>query len=218
MADQNVGVRLTRVVIGIAVLLAACDSGPASSINPPATPSSTTSVSADLVFTTWVPDSKVLNGPEPGYKPALSGLTGHDVQAATTMLDGNGAVWMLKVTFTPAGSELFAKLTRDNVNACSGDPTAGPTANCAQRHLGMWLDMTQQDIDRWESPTYVASASQPFDLACLAQADAATICPKFVSDPITLAEIDGGVAAISCGCTQKAASDLAAAINLARTS
>jgi len=60
--------------------------------------------------------------------------------------------------------------------------------------------------------------SQPFDLACLAQAPAATACPKFLSDPITLAEIDGGTVAISCGCTQQVASDLAAAINSARSS
>ena len=82
--------RLTRLVVGIAFLLAACDSGTASSTNHPATPSPTTSVSALLVFTTWVPDTKVLNGPQPGYKPALSGLTGHDVQAAAAVLDANG--------------------------------------------------------------------------------------------------------------------------------
>jgi preprotein translocase subunit SecD len=174
-------------------------------------------VSALIVFTTWVPDSKVLNGPEPGYKPALSGLTGHDVQAAAAVLDDAGSVWILNVTFTSTGSRLFAKLTHDNVNACSGDPAAGPSANCAQRHLSIWLDMTQQDIDSWENPTYVANVSQPFDLACLAQASAATTCPKFVSDPITLAEIDGGIAAISCSCTQKAVTDLAAAINSARS-
>jgi preprotein translocase subunit SecD len=207
-----------RVVIGTAILLAACDSGSASSVNPPATPSPTNSVRALVVFATWVPDSKVTTGPEPGYKPALSGLTGHDVQAATAVLDANGAVWMLNIKFTPAGSKLFAKLTHDNVNACAGDPAAGPNANCAQRHLAIWLDLTQHDIDSWESVAYVAAVSQPFDLACLTQAPSATPCPKFVSDPITLAEIDGGDAAISCGCTQKAASDLAAEINSARSS
>ena len=28
-----------------------------------------------LVYTKWVPNSKVTSGPEPGYKPALTGLT-----------------------------------------------------------------------------------------------------------------------------------------------
>ena len=210
--------RLKGVVIGLGLLLAACDSGPVSTVSHPATPSPTSSVSALLVFTTWVPDSKVLNGPEPGYRPAFSGLTGHDVQAAAPMLDGSGVTWMLKVTFTPSGSTLFAKLTHDNVNACTGDPNGGPSANCAQRHLGLWLDLTQQDIDTWENPTYAGKVSQPFDLPCLAQSSPATTCSKFVSDPVTLAEIDTGIAAIGCDCTQKAASDLAAAINSGRGS
>jgi len=209
--------RLTRVVVGIAVLLVACDSGPASSVNQRATPSPTSSVSALLVFTTWVPDSKVTTGPEPGYKPAFSGLTGHDLVAARAVLDGTGSVWLLNVTFTPAGSKLFAKLTHDNVSACAGDPNAGPNASCAQRHLGMWLDLTQHDIDSWEDAAYVATVSQTFDLACLAQPPAATTCAKFVSDPITLAEIDGGMAEIGCACTQQGASALAAAINAARS-
>src|SRR5947199_9289301 len=29
-----------------------------------------------LVYTKWVPDAKVTAGPQPGYKPALTGLTG----------------------------------------------------------------------------------------------------------------------------------------------
>jgi len=76
----------------------------------------------------------VTNGPEPSYKPALSGLTGHDVQAATPVIDATGTVWRLNVTFTPAGSKLFANLTRDNVAACPGDAT-GAGAGCA---MGTW--------------------------------------------------------------------------------
>jgi preprotein translocase subunit SecD len=209
--------RLTGVVIGIAFLLVACDSGSASSVNHPATQSPTTSVSALLVFTTWVPDSKMTNGPEPGYKPALSDLTGHDVQAAIPVIDDTGTAWMLNVTFTPAGSKLFAKLTHDNVAACPGDAT-GAGVDCAMRHLAIWLELNQADIDSWENAAYVANVSQPFDLACLAQAPAATACPKLLSDPSTLEEIDGGTVAISCGCTHQGASDLAAAINSARSS
>lgn len=209
--------RLTKVFIGMAFLLVACSSGSASSVSHPATPSPTTSVNALLVLTTWVPDSNVTNGPEPGYKPALSGLTGHDVQAAIPVIDATGTVWMLNVTFTPAGSKLFAKLTHDNVAACPGDAT-GAGVGCAMRHLAIWLELTQADIDSWENAAYVANVSQPFDLACLAQAPAATPCPKLVSDPITLEEIDGGTVAISCSCTQKGASELAAAINSARSS
>lgn len=208
--------RLTTAVIGIAFLLVACDSGAASSANHAATPSPTTSVSALLVFTTWMPDPKVTNGPEPGYKPALSGLKGRDVLGATPIIDNNGTVWILKVTFTAAGSKLFAKLTHDNVAACPGD-VSGAGVGCTMRHLAIWLDLTQVDIDSWENPAYVANVSRAFDLACLAQTPAATACSKLVSDPITLEEIDSGTVAISCGCTLKSAGDLAAAINAART-
>src|SRR5437879_4993341 len=40
-----------------------------------------------LAYTTWVPDAKVTGGPEPGYKPAFSGLTGNDITSATTAID-----------------------------------------------------------------------------------------------------------------------------------
>src|SRR2546430_7760883 len=143
--------RLAIAVIGIALLIAACDSAPASSANHTSTSSPTTSAGALLVFTTWVPDSKVAGGVEPGYRPAFSGLTGHDVQMAAPVLDASGTVWLLNVTFTPAGSRLFAKLTLDNVNACPGDPATNANANCAQRHLSSWLGLTQQDIDSWEN-------------------------------------------------------------------
>lgn len=207
--------RLMTVGVAIA-LLAACESGSPSSVNYPATLSPTTTARALLVFTTWVPDNKVANGPEPGYKPALSGLTGHDVQAATPVIDATGTVWMLNITFTPAGSTLFGKLTHDSVAACPGD-ASGSGYGCAMRHLAIWLELTQTDIDNWENAAYVARVSEPFDLACLRRTPSATSCPKFLSDPITLAEIHDGVVAISCGCTQHAASDLAAAINSARS-
>ena len=206
--------RLTGAVIGMALVLVACDSGSATVV----TPSPTTRVSALLVFTTWVPDGKVTNGPEPGYKPVLSGLTGHDIQAAGPVIDQNGIDWTLNVTFTPAGAKLFAKLTRDNVAACPGDATTGAGPGCAMRHLAIWVELSQGDIDSWENAAFVAIVSQHFDLACLAQASATTACPKLLSDPITLGEIDSGIVAISCGCTQRAASDLAAAINSARSS
>lgn len=119
----------------------------------------------------------------------------------------------MNISFTPRGATLFAKLTRDNVAACSSGPM---NATCAQRHLGIWLDLTQADIDNWTEPTYAAKVSQPYDLACLTQASPATVCPKFVTNPITLQEITGGHAQIGCPCTQQSANELAAAINSER--
>lgn len=197
--------RLRACVIGIAGLVLACGSGSASSFSPlPTAPPS-----ALIVFTTWVADPNVTNGPEAGYKPAFTSLTGRDIQSAAAATDSTGINWLIDITFTPRGTNLFAQLTRDNVAACPS-----PSANCPQRHLGVWLDLTQTDIDSWEDPTYVAKVSEPFDLTCLTHGSPTTPCPKFVSDPITRQPIAGGHAAIACSCTERRARELAAAISM----
>jgi hypothetical protein len=76
----------------------------------------------------------------------------------------------------------------------------------------MWFDLTQTDIDSWEDPPYAAKVSQPFDIGCLARATVATLCPKLLSNPITLQEIPSGHVAISTADEQRA-KDLAAIIN-----
>jgi preprotein translocase subunit SecD len=199
--------RWTTTIIGIAMFATACGSAPVSSASPsPASPS------ALVVFTTWVPDPKVTNGPEPGYKPSLTGLTGHDIQNAAAVIDSEGTSWVVYLSFTSLGTNLFAQLTRANVAACPGDSRgAGP--GCPQRHLPMWLDLTQSDIDSWEDPTHAATVSQPYDLRCLTHGSSTAVCPKLVSDPITLQEIDGGHLTINGVFIQQTATDLATAIN-----
>jgi preprotein translocase subunit SecD len=166
-----------------------------------------------LVYTKWVPDTNVTNGPEPGYKPAFVNLTGNDISSANASIDPNGVSWVVNVNFTSAGGTTFADLTRANVAACPGDPNTVATANCPQRHLAIWLDLTQQDIDNWENAAYVSKVSQTYDTGCLAAQTASTVCGKFLTDPITLQEIDGGSATISGSFTQASATDLATGIN-----
>ena len=166
-----------------------------------------------LVYTRWVPDAKVTNGPEPGYKPQLTGLTGDDIQSANAGIDQNGISWVVNVTFTQSGATKFADLTRTAVAACPGDTTTSPTAQCAQRHLTIWLDLTQNDINHWEDPAYVSKVSGTYDTACLSAQTPNTICGKQLTDPITIQEIDGGQAVISGTFTQASANDLATGIN-----
>ncbi len=166
-----------------------------------------------LVYTKWVPDSKVTGGPEPGYKPALTGLSGNDIASASAAIDQTGTTWVVNTTFTSAGAQTFDTLTRDNVAACPGDPSTTAAANCAQRHLAIWLDLTQQDIANWDDPNYVAKVSAPYDPACLAAQTPGTVCGKFLTDPITIQEISGGNAQISGSFTQQSAQDLATGIN-----
>jgi preprotein translocase subunit SecD len=214
---QNVGVRRTTGIVGIALLLIAAPSGCGSNAKPVAAPTSASASGALVVFTTWVADPKVTNGPEPGYRPALTGLTGHDIQSAAPVIDATGSTWLINIAFTPQGANLFAKLTRANVSACPGDPISVAGANCPQRHLGIWLDLTQTDIDSWEDPIQAAKVSKPYDLACLMNLPTTT-CAKFLSDPITLQEITGRSAVIGCACTEQGVLELAAAVNSARNS
>ena len=161
-----------------------------------------------LVYTKWVPDAKVTNGPEPGYKPAFVGLTGDDIQSATAAIDQSGVSWVVNISFTSRGATIFDQLTRDNVAACPGAGT-----DCPQRHLAIWLDLTQTDIDNWENPDYVSRVSGPYDTGCLAAQTAGTVCGKLLTNPVTLQEISGGQATISGNFTQQSAQDLATGIN-----
>lgn len=189
-------------VVFIAGLAVACQTGPISSVTPGAT-----SQSLVVVYTKWIPDTKSVAGPEPGYNPAFTGLTSHDMLRASAAIDAMGTSWVVNVTFTPRGADLFRQLTRDNVAAC-------PSGNCAERHLGVWLDLTQRDIDNWDDPTYAGRVSQPYDLNCLANATAKTACPKLLMDAVTLQVIAGGSAQILVA-TEQDANTLAAAINSA---
>jgi preprotein translocase subunit SecD len=166
-----------------------------------------------LVYTKWVKDDKVTGGPEPGYKPALTGLTGDDISSAVAQIDPTGTSWVVSIQFTSAGASKFDALTRDNVAACPGDTATVASANCPQRHLAIWLDLTQKDIDSWEDSSYAAKVSSAYDPGCLAAQTANTVCGKFLTDPITQEEIAGGQAQISGSFTQQSANDLATGIN-----
>jgi hypothetical protein len=168
-----------------------------------ATSSSTTQVSSSLVYTKWVADANVTGGPEAGYKPSLTGLSGSDIASVTARTDTTTTLggWLVDITFTSRGRDLFASLTRESVAACPGDPTTDNKATCPQRHLALWLGLTQTDIDRWDDATYMAMVSQPWGSG-----------GKFLGDLLTLEEIAGGEVLITGNFTQKEAQDLVAAI------
>src|SRR5919201_4514804 len=153
-----------------------------------------------LVYSTWVPDPKAPAGsPEPGYRPQLTGLTGDMITNATPQLDQNGINWVVAVTFNSQGSDLFGKLTSDNVNAC---PDSSQNRQCPERFLGLWLGLNQQDIDNWDNPDYMAQITRSPDQG-----------GKLLSNVYTIQPIVGGQAQIQGNFTQQSASDLAIGIN-----
>ena len=64
------------------------------------------------------------------------------------------------------------------------------------------LDLTQNDIDQWDNPSYVANLEKPIALG-----------GKFVTNPGTQSAIPGGQAQISGGFTEATAKELAANLN-----
>jgi len=161
-----------------------------------------------LVYTKWVKDAAVTAGPIAGYRPAFVGLTGDDIQNATATIDQSGVGWVVNISFTSRGAGIFADLTRANVAACPGAGT-----DCPERHLAIWLDLTQKDIDSWADASYASKVYQPYDTACLASQTLDSVCGKLLTNPTTLTEIAGGQAVISGGFTQASAQDLATGIN-----
>jgi preprotein translocase subunit SecD len=162
-----------------------------------------------LVYTKWVKDAKATAGPEPGYKPELTGLTGDDIASANASIDPTSGVgWVVNINFTSQGSDLFGKLTTANVAACPG-----VSASCPERHLAIWLDLTQNDINHWEDANYATKVSSTYDPNCLAKNGPDAECPKFLVDANTIQPILGGNAYISGNFTQPAAIDLATGIN-----
>jgi preprotein translocase subunit SecD len=164
-----------------------------------------------LVYTKWVKDAKATTGLHPGYKPALTGLTGDDVSSANASIDQNGVGWVVNVIFNSHGSQLFDDLTRANVAACASvDPTTGQY--CPERYLTIWLDLTAQDIAKWDDPTYQGKILTPYNAACIPSAT--VTCGKLLVDAYSASEISGGTAVISGGnFTQASATDLATGIN-----
>ena len=162
-----------------------------------------------LVYTKWVKDDKVTAGQMPGYKPALTGLTGDDIATANASIDpSSGVGWVVNITFNSHGSDLFGKLTTANVAAC---PAASDS--CPERHLAIWLDLTQNDINHWEDANYATKVSGNYDPNCLATGGPDAECPKFLVDANTIQPILGGQAFISGSFTQPQAVDLATGIN-----
>jgi len=165
-----------------------------------------------LVYTKWVKDAKVTGGPEAGYKPQLTGLTGDDISSATAAIDPNGTAWVVNIQFNSSGADLFDKLTAANVAACPGDTETSPSAQCPERFLTIWLDLSQKDIDQWGNADYAAKVSRPYDPECLAAPKPGVVCGKLLTNPITRERISGGQAVISGNFTQQSAKDLATGI------
>jgi preprotein translocase subunit SecD len=150
--------------------------------------------SAHLDFVTWVPATKATAiGEAPaGYKPKKAGLGSEQVTGATSGLDSNGLQYQVNLSFNSDGASTFGTLTTNAVNSCADD--------CATRHIAIFQDLTQSDIDNWDKVE--AKVALPPSQG-----------GKLLTNPRIIQPIPGGQAQITGNFTQQSASDLAAAIN-----
>jgi preprotein translocase subunit SecD len=150
-----------------------------------------------LVITTWVPDSSITNGPNPGYRPQMTSMTADMLQSASAELDPNGGTsWVVAFQFNGAGAGIFSTLSTTAYNACGQNGTG----TCPQSHITNWLDLTQDDINNWN--TRADQIYQPFDSG-----------GKLLSDPYIQSPITGGNGIISGNFSQQSAQDLATSLN-----
>jgi preprotein translocase subunit SecD len=148
---------------------------------------------AKLVTTKWVDDPNSKAAIAPGYRPQLTALTGDMITSATAQTDQNGTSWVVSITFNSQGADLFGKLTTEAVNACPGT-----NADCPKRHIANWLDLSAEDIAKWDDPGYADQVSLPIAKG-----------GKLVTNPTIIEPILTGQAQISGNFDQSTAKDLA---------
>ncbi|HUZ89248.1 MAG TPA: protein translocase subunit SecD [Candidatus Acidoferrales bacterium] len=158
---------------------------------------------AQLITTKWVPDASITNGPYPGFKPQITPLKSDMLTGANASLDqSTGTAWVVNVTFNSQGAAEFGSLTTAAYNALSA---CGTASSCPQNHITEWLDLTQADINNWN--TDAAQLYQP------ASTGSGSAGGKLVTDPVIQQAITGGQAVISGTFTQQSAKDLATLLN-----
>ena len=147
---------------------------------------------AAFVITTWVKDPSVVNGPYPGYRPQMTLMyrgTLASVRPAKVVREPSGGdYWVVQFTLDSEGAQVFGSLTRAAAAACAGD--------CPERHLAMWLDLTQDDVDNWNERATVAY--RPVSQG-----------GKLLSDPYILSPVTSGQGFIQGNFSQQEATTLA---------
>jgi preprotein translocase subunit SecD len=126
----------------------------------------------------------------------MTKMTAEMLQSASAGLDPQtGTSWVVNFTFDSTGGGIFGALSTTAYNACTSTP-----GQCPESHITNWLDLTQSDIDNWN--TAALTAYRPFDSG-----------GKLLSDPYIQSPITGGTGTISGNFSQQSAKDLATSLN-----
>lgn len=157
---------------------------------------------AHLDFVTWIADPNAPGGYQvgKGFRPQKSGLGSEQITSANASLDSTGTQWQVNLNFNSDGAGRFGTLTQNAINACPGDPNGDQAANCDQRHIAIFEDLTSQDLANWDSRE--ATLTLPPDQG-----------GKMLTNPVILSQISGGQAQITGNFSQSSAQTLAVQIN-----
>jgi protein-export membrane protein SecD len=152
-----------------------------------------------LVITSWVPDPSIAGGPVPGYRPQLTSMTSDMLTAANAELDPNGGGgWAVAYQFDSAGTAIYSQLTAAAFHA--GCPQPG-RADCPERRLAFWLDLTPDDVAHWGDRADTAYRNHGTGPGA-----------KLLVDAYTLQQIPNGQGVIQGSFTQQSAKELAAGL------
>jgi protein-export membrane protein SecD len=148
---------------------------------------------ARLVTTTWVKDPSIIVGPNVGYRPQITPLTADMLSGASAALDQNGTSWVVDLTYNSQGASILNNLTTKQYNACSQQ-------GCPEQFMTQWLDLTQSDIDHWN--TLEPNLYKPYDQG-----------GKLLVDAVTQSVIPAGQMQITGSFSQDTAKNLAVLLN-----
>src|SRR5919108_593352 len=124
----------------------------------------------------------------PGYRPEVTPLTSDMITNAQAVRNPDDDV-VVQVRFDSQGTEIFRNVTAQAAAAC-------PHQDCPQRHVTMWLDLTQDDVDHWHERAH--DLYRPFYRG-----------GKLLTDPVVTSPISGGSAQIAGDFNQQQADELA---------
>lgn|GEM_PF-2904422 len=164
---------------------------------------STNPIKQSVVYGTWVADPGASAGPHPGYRPALTDVSGGHITYVGVTKDSNGTDWDVELQFDSTGAAALSDVSRKAIAACPGDINTDTSANCSERFVAIWLGLTAADISRWDDSFYATDISRPTDSACI-EYETQNLCGKLVTDTIIEQPLDGGDVVITIGTQQDA--------------
>ncbi len=174
-------------IFGVVLLAAAALLAHRTPIAPPVP--APASAPVHLMVTRWVVDPTATSGPHAGYRPEPIGMNESMVSRAAARRADSG--WVVDVTVDQRGTVALTQATAAAASACPAD--------CPERHLAVWSNLTSADIASWSQTA--GALSRPYAAG-----------GKLLTDPLVNEPIRSGQLEITGFTSEHQAEMFAAAI------